>query len=288
MVDAWPLSSRIGTGPSTWRYSFPILSLILSATNSTSRYRFRSTSSNSTGARHSTVVRSRIADFALVRDSADYVCIHDVDYMPIWTDYSWSAKPTRLIRYGLTLKEDWDNFFGAVVLFDNVAYERVNGFPNCYWGWGPEDLELGQRCRLTGLGFDARDGTYMALSHKHAGLSAPDVWTPEARRTHAVYMTRRNDIASLIAVDGVSTLKFKLLEKKPLAAGGQPVRRLFPLYRRHRRARHQRRLTFSLMDVEDGPSQCRPSPRCRLRAARSCGARPDARCWLRAATRSRR
>jgi hypothetical protein len=80
---------------------------------------------------------------------------------------------------------------------------------------------------LTGLGFDARDGTYMALSHKHAGLSAPDVWTPEARRTHAVYMTRRNDIASLIAVDGVSTLKFKLLEKKPLAAGGQPVRDSF-------------------------------------------------------------
>jgi hypothetical protein len=40
-------------------------------------------------------------------------------------------------------------------------------------------------------------------------------------------MTRRNDIASLIAVDGVSTLKFKLLEKKPLAAGGQPVRDSF-------------------------------------------------------------
>jgi hypothetical protein len=165
--------------------------------------------------------------FALVRDSADYICIHDVDYLPIWTDYSWSAKPTRLIRYGLTLKEDWDNFFGAVVLFDNAAYERVNGFPNCYWGWGPEDLELGQRCRLTGLGFDARDGTYMALSHKHAGLAAPDVWTPEAQRTHAVYMTRRNDIASFIALDGVSTLKFKLLEKKPLVAGGQLARDSF-------------------------------------------------------------
>ena len=44
------------------------------------------------------------------------------------------------IRYGLTLKEDWDNFFGAVVLFDNAAYERVNGFHNIYRGCGQEDL----------------------------------------------------------------------------------------------------------------------------------------------------
>ena len=138
------------------------LSLILSATNSTSRYGFRSTSSNSTGARHSTVVRRELR-FALVRDSADYVCIHDVDYLPIWTDYSWSAKPTRLIRYGLTLKEVGITFSAPWCFSIMPPTNASMVFPIAIGDGARQDLELGQRWRLTSLGFDARDGTYMAL-----------------------------------------------------------------------------------------------------------------------------
>jgi len=37
--------------------------------------------------------RGRILNcgYVLARESADYVCFHDVDYLPVWTDYSWSA-----------------------------------------------------------------------------------------------------------------------------------------------------------------------------------------------------
>jgi hypothetical protein len=70
--------------------------------------------------------------YRLVRGSVDYVCFHDVDYLPIWADYAWSPQPARLIWHGLRLQEDWRRFFGAVVLFDNAAFERVNGFPNAY------------------------------------------------------------------------------------------------------------------------------------------------------------
>jgi hypothetical protein len=170
--------------------------------------------------------RGRLANcgYLLTREASDYTCIHDVDYLPMWADYSWSPAPARLIWHGLTLREDWNNFFGAVSLLDNAVFEKVNGFPNCYWGWGPEDLEFGFRCRIQGFDFEKRDGTYIPLKHKHAGFSAPQVWTEEGRRTNELFRKRQPNLRALIDRDGINTLKFKLLDKKPLALpGGQPL-----------------------------------------------------------------
>jgi hypothetical protein len=159
--------------------------------------------------------------FRLVADSADYVCFHDVDYLPIWADYAWSAQPARLIWHGLTLREDWQRFFGGIVLFDNAAFARVNGYPNAYWGWGPEDLELGLRCDLAGLGFERRDGTYMALAHEHAGFTAAGVHSEEARRTHAVWAERRERLPEIIAADGLGALDFTLERRTQVTLDGK-------------------------------------------------------------------
>ena len=164
--------------------------------------------------------------YMLARDSADYVCFHDVDYLPIWADYSWSPQPARLIWHGLRLKENWLRFFGGVVLCDNEAFERANGYPNSYWGWGPEDLELGLRFDLIGLGIDRRDGTYMALPHEDPGFVAPGIHSDEARRTHGVWTRRRENLAAGMATDGLSGLKFKPLQRRQVACeskGSPPV-----------------------------------------------------------------
>lgn len=158
-----------------------------------------------------------------MKDNHDYFCFHDVDYLPIWADYSWSPMPARLIWHGLILQEDRESFFGAVVLFDRDAFERINGFPNCYWGWGPEDFELGQRCKFLGMNFERRDGTYKALPHKHAGFSAPGIWTDEARRTGEVFEERRKNFTTLMMQDGLNSLAFNVMEKRPLSAQGQAI-----------------------------------------------------------------
>ncbi len=168
--------------------------------------------------------RGRLANcgFLLKEKEADYVCIHDVDYLPMWADYSWSKNPARLIWHGLSLKEDHYSFFGAVTLLDNAVFRQVNGFPNCYWGWGPEDREFGFRCRARGLEIERRDGTYIPLRHQNAGFSSPGVWTDEARRTNELYHNRQTRLQALIDEDGVNQLKFDLVVKKPLKlAGGQ-------------------------------------------------------------------
>jgi N-terminal region of glycosyl transferase group 7/N-terminal domain of galactosyltransferase len=159
--------------------------------------------------------------YALACDNADYICFHDVDYLPLWADYSWSARPARLAWNGLQLPENPNTFFGGVVLFDKAAFENVNGYPNEYWGWGCEDLELGCRCSLAGLGFDKRDGTYLPLPHPHAGYTAAGTRTEEAQQTRARFQKRRGRLADFMTTDGLSNLKFELLDKRPISIDGK-------------------------------------------------------------------
>lgn len=165
--------------------------------------------------------------YMLVRDEADYVCFHDVDYLPVWADYSWSPRPARLAWHGLARNEDRKKFFGAVVLFDKAAFEQINGFPNDYWGWGMEDLELERRCDMTGLGFDPRDGTFQGLHHKHAGISASGSLTKEALRTTALFAERRKKLSALMATDGLSSLSFKTVRREPVQLMGKDVPNAF-------------------------------------------------------------
>lgn len=161
--------------------------------------------------------------YMLAREDADYVCFHDVDYLPIWADYSWPENPARLIWHGLSLQESWESFFGAVVMFKNPDFELVNGFPNSYWGWGAEDRELRERCNVAGLGFDRRDGTFRGLPHEHAGFSSSGVHNDVAARNTALRLDRQKDFRDFMVMDGLSSLSFELLSREPVTHNGQEL-----------------------------------------------------------------
>lgn len=127
--------------------------------------------------------------FALTREGHDYFCFHDVDYLPIWADYSCPALPARVIWHGADkrprdagqpnlLRHDYQTFFGAVVMLGKGHFQQVNGYSNGYPGWGYEDADLRERCRACGLDFELRDGTFEALTHPNRGHN-PDM-TPTA------------------------------------------------------------------------------------------------------------
>ncbi len=60
------------------------------------------------------------AGFRIARDGADYFCFHDVDYLPIWADYSYVERPTRLVWHGLDPQTDYRAFMGAVVALNRA------------------------------------------------------------------------------------------------------------------------------------------------------------------------
>jgi len=169
--------------------------------------------------------------FMQARENADYFAFHDVDYLPIWADYSWSSNPARLIWHGLRLGEDYDRFFGAVVMFDKPAFERVNGFSNCYWGWGPEDRDLLDRCIIAGLKVEMRDGTYQALPHECTGFdigpTGQRVHRPAAVSALKLYAERKPRQRELMAEDGLNSLCASLARRTQIKVNGRDLANSF-------------------------------------------------------------
>ena len=165
--------------------------------------------------------------FALARDKFDYFCFHDIDYLPIWTDYSYPLTPSRLIWYGAEvrpakvggrsfLKNDRDEFFGGVVLFRTEHFEAVNGYSNEYWGWGSEDTDLRARCEAEGLRIEHRDGTYRALLHDNRGVDEDLRRTLVAQHNLDLYRAKLPQILenAVHQSDGLSNLQYEVLDRK--------------------------------------------------------------------------
>ena len=168
--------------------------------------------------------------YVLARPICDYTCFHDVDYLPLWADFSYPAGPTRLIGEGAqdrpirpgapgTVRLDLERFFGAVVLFPNADFERINGYSNDYWGWGYEDEELRERCRIEGLTIEHRPGRFLAKDHDHAGSKPDGTPSPAHARNARLFHRRlpRLEGEHLYRRDGLANLTYRILERRSFA-----------------------------------------------------------------------
>jgi hypothetical protein len=165
--------------------------------------------------------------YSIVKAQCDYVCFHDVDYLPIWADYTYDKNPARLCWHGLTHSNDYEGFFGAVVLFSKKHFNEINGYPNCYWGWGCEDVELRLRCETAGLEIDKRDGVYTSLTHPHSGFDALGAPTDEAKMTHELFGERRKNVEGLMRSDGLNSLGFRVLGQSAVFREGVRLTNVF-------------------------------------------------------------
>jgi predicted glycosyltransferase involved in capsule biosynthesis len=98
---------------------------------------------------------------------ASYYCFHDVDMLPILSDYSYVSVPTHLAaeaeQFGFKLP--YRGYFGGVTLFDKHSFIKSNGYSNEYWGWGAEDDDVMFRCFIRGIKVTRKNGRYQSLSH---------------------------------------------------------------------------------------------------------------------------
>ena len=164
--------------------------------------------------------------FALGSGDADYTCFNDVDYLPVWADYSWSDVPVPLVWHGAEarpvapgesgfyLRHDLDQFFGAAVLVPNASFARVNGYSNRFFGWGYEDADLRARFKAAGIVPGRRRGTFQALDHRNAGFETSGRLRRIALANQAIYERKRAQPDD--AADGLSTLAYEVLDRQPI------------------------------------------------------------------------
>lgn len=166
------------------------------------------------------------------------IALHDVDYLPVQADYSPPPGPTRIVWHGaeevragsITIRHDYRQFFGGVVLAPRRDLLAVNGCPNAYWGWGSEDVELRTRFDLAGIERRWRDGTFTVLPHPNAGFDAVTLQPSAVARRNRALLDRRLPLLREQPPrrwDGLTTLAFKVVGRETIRAGDPCGRGVF-------------------------------------------------------------
>jgi hypothetical protein len=106
--------------------------------------------------------------FSYVENAYDYYCFHDVDMLPLKSDYTYCSNPTHLATEAeqFDWKLPYEGYFGGVTIFDKESFRRINGYSNQYWGWGAEDDDVFHRCRETGIKMSRKNCRFRSLSHE--------------------------------------------------------------------------------------------------------------------------
>jgi len=169
------------------------------------------------------------AGFALAHANADYVVFHDVDYLPIWADFSRVREPTSLIAWGVqdAPGDEPSDTPGCVVALPVDDFVRVNGYSNDYWEWGFEDVDLRQRIQVAGLGWSRRPGTFMPMPHAHHGVTPEGAANTGMQRTRAIYHAKRAQGAAGFGGEGLSTLDFRVERTVQWVRSGTPQPQVF-------------------------------------------------------------
>lgn len=171
--------------------------------------------------------------FLLGRAESDYTCFHDVDYLPIWADYSYPELPTGIVWYGAEARQvahgrsagmiyhkSLDFFFGGVFLTPNKTFAQVNGYANDYWGWGYEDVDLVNRFKANGIDVVRRKGTFEPLGHDHEGYEPDGARTAISRINEKIFENRWSEgDGNRIQEDGLTSLAFDVLDRRPVPEG---------------------------------------------------------------------
>lgn len=159
--------------------------------------------------------RAKLLNIGFVESNADYFAFHDVDMLPMDSDYSFPDGPTHLAsqveQFGWGLP--YDGYFGGVTLFDRENFNKINGFANEYWGWGAEDDDLLHRCLIKGVEIFRKECKYKSLSHERNIES--NFYGANLAKLSTFKTSPNPDI--LIKADGLSTLKYQKISEEILS-----------------------------------------------------------------------
>lgn len=109
--------------------------------------------------------------FLFLESRCDQVCFHDIDMLPVRSDYSPTEQPILLADEveAFGYNRPYNNFFGGVIMFPSSQFRMINGYCNDYWGWGVEDDDLKRRCLEKKIKTSVRSGRYDSLDHETEG-----------------------------------------------------------------------------------------------------------------------
>lgn len=146
------------------------------------------------------------------KDGCDSIILHDVDILPgpsLIPYYKVYPSSPVHIAWGIE-KYTYHRFLGGVLSISMKDFERVNGYPNEFWGWGGEDDAL--RNRLIRIGKKFMRPTVKDImeeqSHAHAGDDPNLVNENKRKQVMADYYNWKKD--------GLNSMNYKIESRESL------------------------------------------------------------------------
>uniref|UniRef100_A0ACB8ESD9 Beta-1,4-galactosyltransferase 1 n=1 Tax=Sphaerodactylus townsendi TaxID=933632 RepID=A0ACB8ESD9_9SAUR len=141
----------------------------------------------------------------------DYNCFvfSDVDLIPMddRNTYKCYDQPRHLSvsmdKFGFRLP--YNQYFGGVSALSKVQFEKINGFPNNYWGWGGEDDDIYNRLVFKGMGVSRPDATIGKCRMIHHSRDTKN--EPNPQRFTKIAHTKET-----MKADGLNTLSYKAVK----------------------------------------------------------------------------
>nr|XP_056704471.1 beta-1,4-galactosyltransferase 1 [Euleptes europaea] len=141
----------------------------------------------------------------------DYDCFvfSDVDLVPMddRNTYKCYDQPRHLSvsmdKFGFSLP--YNQYFGGVSALSKEQFEKINGFPNNYWGWGGEDDDIYNRLVFKGMGVSRPDATIGKCRMIHHSRDNKN--EPNPQRFTKIAHTKET-----MNSDGLNTLSYKAVK----------------------------------------------------------------------------
>jgi beta-1,4-galactosyltransferase 1 len=159
---------------------------------------------------HKPFNRGLIKNIGALQSEADYFIFHDVDMLvqgPI--DYSYTKQPTHFATHASQFgwKMPHSAYFGGVVGFNRVDFEKINGYSNQFPGWGAEDDSLYYSVLAAKLQIVTREHRYLSLPHPKDHPTGYDpVKMEQAKRLR-------------VADDGLNNCQYSIVGERPIPQG---------------------------------------------------------------------
>jgi hypothetical protein len=83
-----------------------------------------------------------------LKEEYDNFVFHDVDLLPSEElKKYYTTLPKQPIHIAAVWRDryEYEKYFGGIVAFTSEMFQKINGYPNDFWGWGGEDDELYKR-----------------------------------------------------------------------------------------------------------------------------------------------
>ena len=150
---------------------------------------------------------------------------HDVDLLPsdeLKTYYTTvpTSNPIHIAavwdRYGSNPK-----YFGGIVAFSKDMFEKINGYPNNFWGWGGEDDELYNRTKKFYTIVKATEGSIRDLENLNLEEKLEYLKENELK-----FMQKREALAeheSTWKTNGLSSMRYSLKTESSCGEGCERI-----------------------------------------------------------------